>query len=164
MSTKKVFAPIIALLTAAVASNPKVRVSDVLAEVEELTKANVGGGGGRATTFHKNDAGETDAIRCFYFQKWFDPRTVETGKKANTPSGYNSMCKVGLSQWTKQQRDYKNGKDELLAKVVSGEVAQADLGTHLQALEDAKNTVIAVPGGVQMFDTLEELQASQATA
>lgn len=161
--TKKVFEPILAILAAAIAANPKVRVSEVMDEITELTKARVGeGGGGRATTFHKNEAGEVVGIRCFYFQKWFDPRVTETGKKANTPSGYNSMCKAGLNAWTKQQNAYKKAKDELLTKVAANEFAQADIGAEIARLDAEKATVIAAPEGVVLFDSLEALQAHQA--
>lgn len=159
---KKVFEPIVALLLAAIETNPKVRVSDVIAEVQELAKARVGeGGGGHATTFHKNEAGEVVGLRCYYFQKWFDPRTVETGKKANTPSGYNSMTKAGLNAWTKQQREYKAAKDGLLTQVAAGEVPQDQIGAKLEEFEKNRAAIIALPEGAVGYDTLEELLAAQ---
>lgn len=162
MKIKKVFEPIVAILTAALAANPKIRVSDVMDELNDVMKARVGeGGGGRATTFHKDEHGVVTAIRCFYFGKWFDPRVVETGLKANTPSGYNSMCKVGLNAWTKQQREAKTAKDDLLADVISGKIAQADLGAKMQEIEAAKAAVIATD--LPLFDSIEDLFASQAT-
>ena len=157
---KKVFEPILAILTAAVAANPKVRVSDILDEVTAATAAKTGeGSGGKATTFHKTEEGVVDGIRCYYFGKWFDPATVEVGKKANTPSGYNSMCKVGLNQWTKQERDAKLAKDKLLADVAAGTVAASDVGAQLQAIDDAKKTVIETD--LPLFDSYEELAASR---
>lgn len=160
---KKVFEPIIALLVAAVEANAKVRVSDVLEEVKELAKARVGeGGGGKATTFHKNEAGEVVGIRCWYFQKWFDPRVTEVGKKANTPSGFNSMCKAGVNAWTKQEREYKAAKDGLLTQVAAGEVAQDQIGAKLQEFETARGVIVAAPEGVVLYDTLEDLLAAQS--
>lgn len=164
---KKVFEPIIAILTAALAANPKVRVSEVMDDINEATRARVGeGAGGKATTFHKNEAGVVVGIRDFYFQKWFDPRVVPTGAKANTPSGYNSMSKAGLNQWTKQQSEAKKAKDALLVAVGAGEVASDAIGAKLQEIEDARNAVIALPvaenGSTLYFDTLEELLAASA--
>lgn len=164
---KKVFEPIIAILFAALATNPKVRVSEVIDKITEACRARVGeGAGGKATTFHKNEAGVVVGIRDFYFQKWFDPRVVPTGAKANTPSGYNSMSKAGLNQWTKQQNEAKKAKDALLAAVGAGEVASTDIGAKLQEIEDARNAVIALPvaedGSALYFDTVEELLAATA--
>lgn len=160
MKVKKVFVPIMALLASAMEANAKVKVADIFADIEELVKARVGeGGGGRATTFHKDDAGVVTAIRCFYFGKWFDPRVVETGVKANTPSGYNSMCKVGLNAWTKQQREAKAAKDTLLEEVIAGTTEQSQLGTRMQEIEDARNAIIATD--LPLYDSLEDLLATQ---
>lgn len=164
---KKVFEPILAILTAALAANPKVRVSEVIDEITEACRARVGeGAGGKATTFHKDENGVVVGIRDFYFQKWFDPRVVPTGAKANTPSGYNSMSKAGLNQWTKQQSEAKKAKDALLVALCAGEVAADAIGAKLQEIEDARNAVIALPvaedGSQLYFDTVEELIAASA--
>ena len=164
---KKVFEPILAILAAAFAANPKVRVSEVMDEINEACRARVGeGAGGKATTFHKDEASVVVAIRDFYFQKWFDPRVVPVGAKANTPSGYNSMSKAGLNQWTKQQAEAKKAKDALLVAVGAGEVAADAIGAKLQEIEDARNAVIALPvaedGSALYFDTIDELLAATA--
>ena len=52
------------------------------------------------------------------------------------------MCKVGLNQWTKQQREAKKAKDELLAKVASGEVPAEQLTAELEAIEAKRNAVV----------------------
>lgn len=157
---KKVFEPIIAILLSAMTTNPKVRVSEIIEEVTEACRARIGeGAGGKATTFHKDENGVVVGIRDFYFQKWFDPRIVPTGLKANTPSGYNSMSKAGLNQWTKQQSEAKKAKDALLVAVGAGEVAAADIATKLNEIEEARNAVIATPEGFHFFDSVEELVA-----
>jgi uncharacterized protein (DUF2267 family) len=160
LKLKKVFQPLFTIINAALAANPKVKLSDVVAELEEAAKARVGEGGSRSTTFHRDEeTGQVVGIFDYYFKKWFSPKLVDVGTKAGTPSGYNSMSKVGLNQWTKQQREYKLAKDDLLTKVANGEIDQSQIAQHLEAIEAAKNTVIALPEGVVMFDTLEELQA-----
>lgn len=162
---KKVFEPILAILSAALATNPKVRVSEIFDEVTEACRARVGeGAGGKATTFHKNEAGVVVGILDFYFKKWFDPRVVPTGAKANTPSGYNSMSKAGLNQWTKQQSDAKKAKDALLVAVGAGEVAADQISVKLQEIDAARNAVIELPtaedGSQLYFDSVEELIAA----
>lgn len=159
---KKVFEPVLAILTAALAANPKVKLVDVMDEVNEACRARVGeGSGGKATTFVKNAEGVVVAIRDFYFGKWFDPRVVPTGLKANTPSGYNSMSKAGLNQWTKQQNDAKKAKDALLAAVGAGEIAADQVSAKLQEIEEARAAIIEAPvgeNGEQLyFDSVEDL-------
>lgn len=162
MSIKKAFAPILSVLTTALEQNPKARVSDIIDEVTALASAKSGSGGGKATTFHRNEAGEVIGIKDYYFGKWMDPRVAEFSPKKSSASGFNSMSKEGTSNWTKQNAAYKKGKEELLEQLAAGTVSQGDLATHLQALEDAKSTVIAQKDGYG-FDTLEELLAdSQA--
>lgn len=158
MSIKKAFEPILALLTTALEQNPKVRLSDVIDEVTQLASAKSGAGGGKATTFHRNEAGEVVGIKDYYFGTWMDPRVVEFSPKKSSASGFNSMSKEGTSNWTKQNSAYKKGKEELLEKLASGDIAQGDLAGHLQALEDAKSTIIAQKDGYG-FETLEQLLA-----
>jgi len=159
---KKAFAPIIDLLTAALNENSKVRVADVIDEVTALASAKSGSGGGKATTFHRNEAGEVVGVKDYYFGLWMDPRVVEFSPKKSSASGFNSMSKEGTSNWTKQNGAYKKGKEELLGKLASGELAQSDLAEHLAALEAQKDEIVAQKDGYG-FETLEELLAdSQA--
>ncbi|AWD90264.1 helix turn helix domain containing protein [Dickeya phage Amaethon] len=158
---KKAFEPIITLLTTALAENPKVKVADIIDEVTGLAAAKSGAGGGKATTFHRTEAGEVIGIKDYYFGTWMDPRVVEFSPKKSSASGFNSMSKEGTSNWTKQNAAHKKGKEELLAKLASGEVAQSDLAGLLQALEDARAVIIPQKDGYG-FATLEEMLADSA--
>lgn len=153
-SIKKVFAPVYALLVAAAEEGKKVK--SVLPELEALMAAKAGGGGGGATTFVKDDAGVVVAIFDYYHKKWVDPRIVEFGAKAGTATGLNTMSKEGTSNWTKQERAYKKGKDALLTRVVAGELDQAQLQIELAELEEARKVVVPLRGDYVGFDTAEE--------
>lgn len=159
---KKVFAPLMEAINAALEADPKVKVSAILPELEALMSAKSGSGGGKATTFHRNEAGEVTAVKCYYHGLWMDPRVAEFGEKKSSASGFNSMCKDGMSKWTKQNAAAKKAKEELLAKVGTGEVA-ADQIAGLLAQIEADREVIHPREDGYGFATLEEVQAdSQA--
>lgn len=156
MSTiKKAFQPILSLLEA----NPSAKVRDLLEQVKELASAKTGASGSNPTTFHKTEDGIVVGIKCYYHGKWMHPEIGTFGKKANSASGFNTMCKDGLSKWTKQQRDYKQGKDAVLSRLQAGE--QLDLTAELAALEAAKTAIVPREDSYG-FDTLEELLADNA--
>jgi len=138
MSTKKAFLPIVELLEA----NKNKMVSAVLDQVMEITAAKAGGGGRSSSNVHKNDKGEVTHIFCYYHKKWEAVETAEYGKKASSPTGYNNMCKEGVAAWTKQQRDAKKAKDDLLSQVGTGDVKPGDIQTRMDEIEKARGKVI----------------------
>ena len=138
---KKAYQSIIAHLEA----NKDKRVRDVLADVIEMASAKQGGGGG-VKSFFKNAKDEVVAIRCGFFELWF-PVTgegaVEFGAKASSASGFNTMCKAGVSAWTKGNVDYKKGRNDLLDAMADAEntdVTADNLAEKLQELETAKSS------------------------
>jgi hypothetical protein len=154
MNIKKDFVEIIEFLQA----NQNKKVSTVMDALLEMTSRK-GGGGANGSTVYKDDEGNVVAIFCYYHKKWELVSQVPYGKKANTSSGLNTMCKEGVSNWTKQQRKAKQAEGELLNQLASGEVEASDL-TALRADIDAqKQEVVAHSDEVHSFDTLEELQA-----
>ena len=156
MSIKKAYIDIINLLEA----NESRKVSSILDEVRALASCKTAGGGG-ASTFHRNEEGEVDAIRCYYFKTWMDPRVVEFGKKASSSTGYNTMCKEGVSNWTRQQRIAKAEKASLLSKVSDGTLAVEDIAQAQEDIELAAAQIIPREDGYG-FETLEELLATNA--
>lgn len=152
---KKAFQPIISLLEA----NRDETVDDIIEQVIALTTAKQGGGGGKASTFHKNADGIVTAVKCFYHGLWFDPSIVEFGVKASSASGLNSMSKDGSSKWTKQNREFKKGQEALLAQVVAGEVSQEEVGELMADLQEAKDATIQMEGDYTGFETLDECLA-----
>lgn len=151
---KKAFTDLIDLLEA----NKDKRVSTILPDVIELASAKTGAGGGKASTFHRNEAGEVVAVRCFYHRLWMDPRVVDFGAKKTSASGLNSMCKEGVSNWTKQQAAAKKAESELLARVAAGEVKPADIAAEQERIAAAKAEVKPREDGYG-FETLEECLA-----
>ncbi len=139
MSIKKAFIPLVELLEA----NKNKQVSSIMEQILELTSAKAGGGGRASNTVHKNDAGEVTHVYCYYHKKWEELAKVEYGKKASSPTGYSNMCKEGTAAWTKQQRDAKKGKDDLLASVASGETKAVDIKPRMEEIEKERQKIVA---------------------
>jgi hypothetical protein len=100
------------------------------------------GGGGRSSSkvlLDKND--KVTHIHCYYHEKWEDVAVAEYGKKASSPTGFSNMCKEGTAAWTKQQRDAKKAKDDLLAEVAAGTVKPADIQTQMEAIEKTRGKI-----------------------
>ena len=138
MSTKKAFIPIVELLEL----NKNKTVSAVLPQIMELVAAKAGGGGRSSSNVRLDDKGAVTHVLCYYHKMWEDVSVTEYGKKASSPTGLNNMCKEGVAAWTKQQRDAKKAKDELLAAVGAGEVEPADIQTRMDKIEKARAKII----------------------
>ena len=153
MTIKKAYQDIVTLLE----DNNDAIVSDILPQVIQLASAKTGGGGGgRATTFHKDEEGNIVAIKCYYHNLWMDPEVAEFGKKTGSATGLNSMCKDGVSKWTKQQRQTKKAKEQLLQDLAAGEITADELPQALEEIEAASNEIIPRDDAYG-FETLEEL-------
>lgn len=126
MSTKKQFVELLSFLE----KNKSSKVSDILSQVAEMCEAKK-----NHTTVIKDDNGKVTHIFCYYHKQWEDVSKVEYGKKASSATGLNTMCKVGVNKWTKQQSDAKNAKAELLDKVVSGEAKAENVKQQLDEIE-----------------------------
>lgn len=152
---KKAYQAIITVLSAAVEANPEATIASVIDHVTDLASAKTGAGGGKATAFHRDENGEVVAIKCYYHKLWMDPRVVEFGKKATSPTGMNNMCKDGVSKWTKQQRDIKQEEAGLLGRVTAGELAIEDIPAEQERIQaDAK--LVTPREDEYGFETLEE--------
>jgi len=93
-----------------------------------------------AQTFRTNDDGELEVF-CWYHKEWENTTTVEYGAKKGTKTGLNTMCKQGVSSWTKQQRVFKKAKDDLLTQLMSGDIQQDELAEAVAKLEKAKDVI-----------------------
>jgi len=152
---KKAYLAIVTVLTTAVEADENATIASVLDEVTALAAAKTGSGGGKATAFHRDENGEVVAIKCYYHKLWMDPRVVEFGKKATSPTGMNNMCKEGVSNWTKQQRDVKTQEAELLGRVTSGDLAVEDIPAEQERIAEEAKLVSPREDGYG-FETLEE--------
>ena len=133
MTIKKQFEELVALLEA----NKSKKVSTMLPEILELCSAKQ-----QAKTFKLNDAGEVTHVFCYYHKQWEDVSECPYGIKKSSASGLNSMCKIGYNQWSKQQRDYKKAKEELLQQVADGDVLGGDVPVLLEELEEARTQIV----------------------
>lgn len=138
MTIKKAYVELIAFLEA----NEGKKVKTILAEVKEMCEAKNSSMSDTGTTFLKDENDEVTAIFCYYFKKWMPLCDVEFGAKKNTASGYNTMCKSGVSAWTKQQRQAKKELEVLLGQVGNGEVTVEQLPEVRAELEAARKRII----------------------
>lgn len=118
-------------------TNKNKKVETILEMVREMCSQKV------ETTFRKDENGNVTHVYCYYHKVWEDVSQVEYGKKAsNKATGLNTMCKVGLNQWSKQQRVAQKEKNELLEKMAKGEVSQEEFTQELDAIELRRNAIV----------------------
>lgn len=151
---KKDFVAIVAFLEA----NQSKKVSSILPELLELCTKKASGGSDIGKTFIKNDKDEVVAVYCYYHKQWEVVAEVPYGAKAGTSTGLNTMCKEGVSNWTKQQRKAKQAESELLSKLASGELEVSQLAEAKADIEAGKAEVVAREDG-HGFTTADEVMA-----
>ncbi len=156
MTIKKAYTEIINLLEA----NKSATVSDIIEQAITIASAKTGGGGGKASNFHKDAKGNVLGIKCYYFKTWMNPSETDFGAKKTSGSGYNNMCKEGNSLWTKQNSAFKKGQADLLNQVATGEVNGDQVAKRLAKLQKAKD-VVATPETAVGYETLEACLESQ---
>jgi hypothetical protein len=137
--------------------NSRKNVSTILEEAKQMCMAKNSSGSDIGKTFLKDDEGNIIAIYCYYHKKWEVLEYVEYGKKANTASGYNTMCKEGVSNWTKQQRKAKQAKESLLEQLSSGELEVSDLQTKQDEIEETRKAIVEHSIKEASFSTMDEL-------
>lgn len=133
MNIKKQYAEIYALLE----TNKNKKVSTILPQLAELMTTKV-----NQKTFLKDEGGNVTHVYCYYHKEWEDVTIAEYGTKKGTATGLNTMCKEGVRQWSKQQRDYKKAKEEALTKVMNGELKQEDLEAHMAELLEQSKVIV----------------------
>jgi len=133
MSIKKQYAEIIAFLE----ENKNKKISTILEEAKAMCESK------KATkNFRINVDGEVTEIYCYYHKQWEVLADVEYGTKKHSASGYNSMCKAGVNQWSKQQREAKKAREELLLAVAKHEVAPEDIETKMAGIEATRVAIV----------------------
>ena len=143
---KKVYAELFTLLN----DNQDKKVKSLLPQIMELVQSKQ-----MTKTFKVDAEGKVTHVFCYYHKKWEDVSVAEYGSKAKSASSLNSMCKEGVNQWTKQQRDFKKGKEQVLAKVASGELTPDQIHSELVKLEEQSKLVTPRADGhgvEEMFD------------
>ena len=128
MTIKKQYLELIALLEA----NKNKNVATIMPEVLALVTSK------QKQTILRDDEGTVTDIFCYYHKEW---ESVELyGKKASSASGFNTMCKQGTNQWSKQQREAKKAKDALLQAMVNDNTI--NLTEALDEIEATRTAVI----------------------
>ncbi len=150
MNIKKAYVEIFKLLEA----NKNKKVSTVLPELIALMTSKTSSTK-EGKTFHKDEEGNVIAIYCYYHKKWELVSEVSYGAKKGTASGYNTMCKEGVSAWTKQQRISKQAKEQLLDNLGNGEITVEEIGFEQQQIEEARKSVV-IRTDSHGFDALED--------
>lgn len=148
---KKQYQELHTLLASALEAKPKVQLATLMPQILELMQAKKGGST-NGTTFVKDEEGNVTHVYCYYHKKWEAVEHIEYGKKANTATGLNTMCKEGVSNWSKQQRAYTKAKDELLMQLSSGK--DIDLATELDRLEQERKLIVPHSKQEYCFDEL----------
>lgn len=118
-------------------ANKGKKVSTIFEQLEGMMSSKV-----QSKTFKLDEEGNVTHVFCYYHKQWEDVRAVPYGIKTGTASGLNTMCKQGLSNWTKQQRAYKKAREELLDKIASGEVLPEELADVQKSLEEARDVIV----------------------
>ncbi len=132
-------------------ANKTKKVSDILVEVYELCESKK-----QSVTFLKDKSGKVIAIFCYYHKQWELLKDVPYGSKKNSTTGFNTMCKVGTSKWTKAQRDAKTSQASLISDVVSEKVKPKDL-LKLQADIEAKRITIDKTNMPKGYKSIEDI-------
>lgn len=134
-NVKKAYIDIVELLEA----NSNKKVSTILPQILEMVTSKSTSGVGK--TFKTDDEGNVTHIFCYYHKQWEAIDVAEYGKKKHSASGFNTMCKEGVSHWTKANRMATIAKESVLAQVASGELSGEDVAHELALIEEAKGEI-----------------------
>lgn len=133
MTVKKAYVELIDFLKA----NENKKIASIMPQLLELVSSK------QATkNFITNEAGEVTHIYCYYHKKWEALSECEYGAKKHSPSGFNSMCKEGVNQWTKQQRVARQQEGELLMKLQDGTLAPSGIEAERERIQADKDAII----------------------
>ena len=131
MTVKKDFVELVNLLE----TNKNKKVSDIMSLVLELVTSQK-----KPKTFRTDDSGRITEIFCYYHKKW---EPVELyGTKTSSHTGYNTMCKTGVNQWTKQQKEAEKSRTEVLTAVQNGDIKPEHIQVELDKIEQHRLRIV----------------------
>lgn len=129
-NVKKCYEEIATLLEA----NKAKKISTMLPELMKLMESK-----SRGSTVRTDEHGNVTEIFCYYHKEWEVIADIPYGAKASSKTGLNTMCKQGVSNWTKQQRTKKQAEAGLLVQLADGSLAVEDIAQAQEAIaEEAK--------------------------
>ena len=132
MTIKKSYTDIVDFLTA----NKDKKVSSIMAEVLLMTESKKA-----SSTFIVDSKDNVLAIYCWYHKQWEILEQVPFGSKANSTTGFNTMCKVGTSAWTKKQRIAKQAKTNMLDGLADESIKPSDIKGLQVDIEEERTTM-----------------------
>jgi len=148
MTIKKAYVEIHSLLV----KNKDKKVSEILDLITEMCERQTD------DKYVKDSEGNVVAIFDYYFKKWLPTSTVEFGSKAsNKATGLNTMCVLGNKLWTQQQTEFKKSKDEILEKIMKGDLTVEAAEVELQKIESHRQRIQMNLCPEDNFDTVEEV-------
>lgn len=131
MAIKKEFQALVTFLE----TNQNKKVVTILEQIREMCSQQ------NTVTFKKDAEGNVTEVYCYYHKRWELVSEHEYGKKAsNKATGLNTMCKVGLNQWTKQQSAAKKAREQVLSRLAAGE--ELDITAELELIEAQRQAII----------------------
>jgi len=125
LNTKKIFVPLVHFLE----KNKNKKVSSLFEEILKMTETKV-----QQSTSVSDDKGNVIAIYCYYHKQWELVKNVEYGQKASSATGLNTMCKIGVSKWTKQNNAIKKIGNTILALLESGDIDATEIASTKERL------------------------------
>ena len=135
---KKAYAELYSILV----ENKNKKVATILPQLVELMSAKQS-----QKNFITNDEGEVTHVFCYYHKQWEDVTVAEYGAKKHSASGLNTMCKEGVSAWTKQQRIKKEAKAKLLEDLAGGNIEQSEVSSKLKDIEESAKAIVTRADG-----------------
>jgi len=136
MNVKKQYEELAVFLEA----NKAKKVNTIMPQLMEMMQRK-NNASGLTNTFVKDDNDNVIAIYCYYHKMWELVAKVEYGSKKGTATGYNTMCKQGVSMWTKQQRAKKQEEALILTAVAKGELAVEEISAKQEEIADKAKLV-----------------------
>jgi len=126
MSIKKAYIELVDFLE----TNSNKKVSTIIDEIIVMCESKT-----QSSTTMRDADNNVIAIFCYYHKQWELINEVEYGNKANSATGLNTMCKIGVSLWTKAQREAKKANAAILTGVIDGTIAREDIANEQLAIE-----------------------------
>jgi hypothetical protein len=145
-TTKKAFVELVSLLEK---HSGKKITKELLEQIHEMTKQKAS-----SKTFLLDTENKVVAIFCYYHKQWEILDETPYGAKASSTTGYNTMCKKGVSLWTKQNNAVKQVGEAVLNMLESGEIEANEIAdTKEKLIAEAKMiSNVDMPMGYELSD------------
>jgi len=136
MNVKKQYEELAVFLEA----NKAKKVNTIMPQLIEMMQRK-NNASGQSSTFVKDEDGNVVAVYCYYHKMWELVSKAEYGSKKGTATGLNTMCKQGVSMWTKQQRVKKQEEAAILNSVASGELAVENIAAKQEEIAEKSKLI-----------------------